>query len=63
MKTTNKLTIELTDQESWDLAQLCKRFGFVDALQCAASEKEAVRMLAVIGKIQDELKDIGINPR
>ena len=63
MKTTNKLIVELTDQESWDLAQLCKRFGFVDALQCAADKEEAVRMLAVISKIQDELKDIGIYVR
>jgi len=57
------IVLPLTDQEAWDLAQLVKRFGFVDAKNNAANDFEAQRMLDVIVKIQRVLTNAGVQPR
>lgn len=58
-----KFVLPLTDQEAWDLAQLVKRFSYYDAVNNAADDDEAHRILAVIAKIQRLLANNGIQPR
>ena len=60
-----KITIELTDQEAWDLAQFHKRIGLSAFRECAApgDDDEAYRMLNAAEKIRYALTDAGYSPR
>lgn len=57
------LTVNLTDQEAWDLALFLKRIGFSEFRNHAADEDEAYRMLSVAEKVRSSLAEIGYQPR
>lgn len=57
------LTVNLTDQEAWDLALFLKRIGFSEFQNHAADEDEAYRMLGVAEKVRSSLAEIGYQPR
>ena len=57
------VTIELTDQEAWDLAQFFKRVGFTDYRSNAIDDAEAYRMLAAGEKFRKTLAMHGYQPR
>ncbi|WP_347988683.1 hypothetical protein [Methylomonas sp. AM2-LC] len=59
----NRLTVLLTDQEVWDLAQYFKRTGFSDYRSNAVDEAEAYRMLSAGEKIRNALAELGYAPR
>jgi cytochrome c len=58
-----KITVELTDQEAWDLAQFNKRVGFNGFRECAADDNEAYRMRDAADKLRQALADAGYVPR
>ena len=57
------VTVELTDQEAWDLAQFFKRVGFTDYRSNAIDDAEAFRTLAADEKVRKSLAECGYNPR
>ena len=59
----NCLTLLLTDQEAWDLAQFFKRTGFSDYRSNAVDDAEAYRMLYAGEKIRNALAKLGYAPR
>ena len=57
------LSVSLSEQEAWDLAQFLKRAGFADFRSNAVDDEEAYRMMAVTEMIRTNLEVYGINPR
>ncbi len=57
------LSVSLSEQEAWDLAQFLKRAGFTDFRSNAVDDEEAYRMQAVTQMIRRNLEVHGINPR
>ena len=57
------LSVSLSEQEAWDLAQFLKRVGFTDFRNNAVDDEEAYHMLAVGEKVRRSLVAIGYNPR
>lgn len=57
------LSVTLSEQEAWDLAQFLKRTGFADFRSQAVDDEEAYRMQAVAEMIRRNLEVHGINPR
>lgn len=57
------LSVSLSEQEAWDLAQFLKRAGFADFRSNAIDDEEAYRMLAVAQKLRSNLAAIGYKPR
>ena len=62
-KSEISVTVELTDQEAWDLAQFFKRVGFTDYRSNAIDDAEAYRMLAAGEKFRKTLAMHGYQPR
>jgi hypothetical protein len=64
-----RLSVELTDSEAWELAQLIKRIRFdqVAALtECGQSrqrEEQAYRMLHGLNQVGGALREVGYAPR
>ena len=58
-----ELSVSLSEQEAWDLAQFLKRTGFADFRSQAADDEEGYRMQAVAEMIRRNLEVHGINPR
>lgn len=54
---------ELSDDQAWALAQLCKRITFSDCRSNAVDEVEAYMMVDVTNKLRDTLARAGYNPR
>ena len=57
------LSVSLSEQEAWDLAQFLKRTGFADFRSQAVDDEEAYRMQAVGEMIRANLEVHGIKPR
>ncbi|MFI3136228.1 MAG: hypothetical protein QX197_05560 [Methylococcaceae bacterium] len=57
------LTVNLTDQEAWDLALFLKRIGFSEFRNHAADKNEAYCMLRAAEKVRSSLAEIGYQPR
>lgn len=63
MSETVTITVELTDEEAWELAQFYKRSGFSHYRECATNDEEAYTMIAAMGKVAGRLWEKGYNPR
>ena len=57
------LSVSLSKQEAWDLAQFLKRAGFADFRSQAVDDEEAYRMMVVGEKLKSNLTAIGYSPR
>ncbi|WP_036275505.1 DUF7706 family protein [Methylomonas sp. 11b] len=57
------LSVSLSEQEAWDLAQFLKRTGFADFRSNAVDDGEAYPMQAVTQMIRRNLEVHGINPK
>lgn len=57
------LSLELTEDEAWDLAQFVKRVGWNEIAVNAEDEGEAYRMRDVLVKLQRALAADGVAPR
>ncbi len=57
------LSVSLSEQEAWDLAQFLKRVGFTDFRNNAVDDEEAYRMLAVGEMVRRSLVAVGYSPR
>lgn len=59
------LTVELTQQQAWDLAQFLKRTTFSDVLRATVGndEAEAYAMLEGIQAVERALAVAGVAPR
>lgn len=57
------LSLDLDNEQAWNLAQFFKRLTFSDFEGCAVDEAEAYRMQEAVGLVQSALQDAGINPR
>jgi hypothetical protein len=57
------LSVSLSGQQAWDLAQFLKRTGFADFRSHAVDDEEACRMQNVAGKVRQSLKQLGYAPR
>ena len=60
-----RLTVNLTQQQAWDLAQFLKRTAFSDVLRTTVGndEEEAYAMLEGIRVIERALAEAGVAPR
>jgi len=57
------LSVSLSEQEAWDLAQFLKRTGFADFRSQAVDDEEAYRMMAVAEKLKSNLAAVSYVPR
>ncbi|WP_020482861.1 DUF7706 family protein [Methylomonas sp. MK1] len=57
------LSVSLSEQETWDLAQFLKRTGFADFRSHAVDDDEAYRMHAAALKVRGNLVTISYDPR
>lgn len=59
------LTVELTRQQAWNLAQFLKRTAFSDVLRTTVGndEEEAYAMLEGIRAVERALEEVGVAPR
>lgn len=62
MKTV-EITVILTGEQAWDLAQHLKRAGFNDYRRNAVSDEEAYRMLEAGEIVRRALAEEGYAPR
>lgn len=60
-----RLTVELTQQQAWDLAQFLKRTAFGDVLRTTVGndEEEAYAMIEGIRAVERALTAAGVAPR
>ena len=60
-----RLTVDLTQQQAWDLAQFLKRTAFNDVLRATVGndEEEAYAMLGGIRAVERALEEVGVAPR
>ena len=57
------ISVELTRQQAWDLAQFLKRAGFYTYRECAQDDAEANSMLRATEEVRKELARAGFAPR
>lgn len=57
------LSVSLSEQEAWDLAQFLKRAGFADFRSNAVDDEEAYRMIVAAEKLKSNLAAIGYSQR
>lgn len=57
------VTVELTGEEAWQLAQFFKRATFTDFRNNAESEEVAYTMIQAAGRVQQALAEKGYEPR
>lgn len=57
------VTVELTDAQALALAQLVKRFYYVDAEKLAVDQDETELMMAAVTRLQRALGEAGYAPR
>jgi hypothetical protein len=57
------VTVELSDEEAWQLAQFLKRATFTDFRNNAESEEAAYTMIQAAGRVQKSLAEKGYEPR
>lgn len=56
------LSVSLSEQEAWDLAQFLKRAGYADFRSIAVDVDEAYRMQSAAEKLKSNLAAIGYSP-
>lgn len=61
--TTFELTVPITEQQAWDLAQFLKRAGFSDFRSNAVDHDEAYRMIDAANRLRRALAEAGFAPR
>lgn len=57
------VTVTLTNEEAWALAELVKRIGWQELRQNAANENEAYTMRDAVSRLQGALSEAGFSPR
>lgn len=57
------ISVELSNQEAWDLAQFLKRATFSDFRACAVDDDEAYRMIQAADRLRVALAESGHSPR
>jgi len=57
------ITVELSEEEAWQLAQFFKRATFTDFRNNAESEEVAYTMIQAAGRVQRALAEKGYEPR
>jgi hypothetical protein len=57
------LTLSLSEEQAWQLGQMCKRFTFLDAQQMSVFDVEAYLMLEAINIVRKALAEEGVAPR
>lgn len=57
------VTVTLTNDEAWALAELCKRIGWQELRGNAANENEAYTMRDAVNRLQGALAEAGFSPR
>lgn len=57
------VTVSLTNEEAWALAELVKRIGWAELRGNAANENEAYTMRDAVGRLQGALAEAGFSPR
>lgn len=60
---TVTLSLELTDDQAWNLAQFLKRAGFSDFRANAQDDAEAYAMRDAADRVRVALADVGYAPR
>lgn len=58
-----KITLQLSDDEAWALAELCKRIGWTELRALSKDNTECILMQDAIAKLCLELSANGISPR
>jgi hypothetical protein len=58
-----QITVELTDELAWDLAQFAKRLTFDAARECAQDQAEAYRIIQAVEAVRKALAEAGYSPR
>lgn len=58
-----KLTLDLTGEQAWALAQYLKRIGYADYREKSASDEEAWKMFEAGEAVRAALADAGCAPR
>jgi hypothetical protein len=53
----------LSEEQAWQLGQLCKRFELYDAQQLSVFDAEAYLMLEAISSVRKALAEQGVSPR
>lgn len=57
------ITVELTDEQAWQLAQFIKRSTFDQFRANAMNDEEAYTMIAAIELVAESLREKGFAPR
>lgn len=57
------VTMALTSDKAWALAEFCKRVGWQEIRQNAANENEAYTIRDSINRLQGALSEAGFSPR
>lgn len=52
-------TVELSDNQAWALAELCKRITFADCKSNAIDDEEAHQMIAATDRLAEALAKAG----
>jgi hypothetical protein len=60
---TITLSVDLTDDEAWEMAQLMKRIGWSEWRDLSTSDDEADLMRTGCSKVQHALAEAGYSPR
>jgi hypothetical protein len=57
------VTVDMTEDEAWNLAQFLKRVGFSDFRNCAQGQEEAYAMRDAADRVAVALREAGYSPR
>lgn len=60
---TVTITVKLSPDQAWELAQMCKRAFFERVMPFAVESHEAYLMLDALNRVRRALDDVGLSPR
>lgn len=63
MEQVVKVTMELSADQAWALAQLAKRLGWSDMRACAIDDVECYEIRGGVDSLQRALREAGFAPR
>ncbi|MFZ2628570.1 MAG: hypothetical protein WAX67_06770 [Rugosibacter sp.] len=58
-----RIELFISDEQAWELAQLCKRIGYSDIRALATDDDEADIMMSSVLMLQQSLLEFGYSPR
>ena len=58
-----QLELDITDEQAYALAQLCKRLSYADAMSLSVDEVEARQMLTAADMLRSALAEVGYSVR